>query len=442
MTTTSLNRGRRAFLGTSAAASAGLLLRSLATGIPPALLLAPHKAEAQRANVRAQTLILSVSSAGDPVNINCPGSYLGNAPGSFRNNPLLPTSQGVFGGQRVRTAQPWAALPQALRRRLAFFHLKTFAAAHTEFDQTMTLRGAVKTSAGNGSEMFASMAAQVNASRLGTTQQEPFILSSGRISYEGQPIQPTSPTALKSLFTGTEGVLGDLRPLRDQTLDRLYAGMRANGTQPQMNFLERFIRGRDQARELGNSMGQLLQRIPVDGDEPNSVEDQVVTACALARLGVSPVIVIQIPFGRDNHQDSTLETEDAETRRGVASLQLMWNELNQLNLRDEVTFGMLNVFGRNFHTNSRGGRDHNRHHGVMVAFGRHINGGVYGGVTGQGHCRNINPQDGRAVNNGGISADATMASAGRSLAAALGHTNAEINQRIQGGRILSPFINA
>ena len=160
----------------------------------------------------------------------------------------------------------------------------------------------------------------------------------------------------------------------------------------------------------------------------------MIAACALAHLRVSPVIVIQIPFGRDNHQDSTLEIEDAETRRGVASLELMWNELNRLDLRNEVTFAMLNVFGRNFHTNSRGGRDHNRHHGVMVAFGRHINGGVYGGVTGEGHCRNIRPRDGRPVNNGGISADDTLASAGRSLAAALGHTNAEINHAFTEGK--------
>lgn len=442
MKKTSIDQGRRAFLGTSATAGAGLLLRSLATGIPPALLLAPHKAQAQRAGVQPQTLILSVSAAGDPVNINCPGSYLGSAPRSFQNNPILPVVQGQFGGRRVRTAQPWAALPGALRQRLAFFHLKTFAAAHSEFDQTMTLRGAVKTAAGNGAEMFASMAAQVNAARLGTTQEEPFILSRGRISYEGQPIQQTRPTELKSLFTGTNGVLSDLRPLRDDTLDRLYAGMRANGTRSQMDFLERFVRGRDQARDLGNNLGQLLDRIPLNNDQQNSIEDQVIAACALAHLRVSPVIVIQIPFGRDNHQDSTLEIEDAETRRGVASLELMWNELNRLDLRNEVTFAMLNVFGRNFHTNSRGGRDHNRHHGVMVAFGRHINGGVYGGVTGEGRCRNIRPRDGRPVNNGGISADDTLASAGRSLAAALGHTNAEINQRIQGGQILNPFLNA
>ena len=215
-------------------------------------------------------MILSVSFK--IPNINCPGSYLGSAPRSFQNNPILPVVQGQFGGRRVRTAQPWAALPGALRQRLAFFHLKTFAAAHSEFDQTMTLRGAVKTAAGNGAEMFASMAAQVNAARLGTTQEEPFILSRGRISYEGQPIQQTRPTELKSLFTGTNGVLSDLRPLRDDTLDRLYAGMRANGTRSQMDF-ERFVRGRDQARDLGNNPGQ-LDRIPLNNDQQNSIEDQ------------------------------------------------------------------------------------------------------------------------------------------------------------------------
>ena len=148
------NLTRRTFIGGSAAASAGLLLRGLATGIPPALLLNPHKALGQGANMRRQTLIMSVSQAGDPVNINCPGSYINDAPRTFANNPLLTAVNGNFGGQNVRTAQPWAALPNALRRRLAFFHLKTFAAAHTEFDQTLTLRGAVKRQPVMGAKCF------------------------------------------------------------------------------------------------------------------------------------------------------------------------------------------------------------------------------------------------------------------------------------------------
>ncbi|MGC6416015.1 MAG: DUF1501 domain-containing protein [Bradymonadia bacterium] len=436
------NLTRRTFLGGSAAASAGLLLRGLATGIPPALLLNPHKAMSQGANMRRQTLIMSVSQAGDPVNINCPGSYINDAPRNFANNPLLSAVNGNFGGQTVRTAQPWAALPNALRRRLAFFHLKTFAAAHTEFDQTLTLRGAVKSAAGNGSEMFPSMVAQLNASHLGAIQQEPLLLTGSRVSYESQPIQVTKPTAIKSLFTGAESALGDLRPLRDDTLDRLYAQLRASGSRPQMDFLERFVRGRDQARTLGNSLGTLLDRIPLNNDDKDSVEDQVIAACALAQLGVAPAIIINIPFGRDNHQDSTLEAEADQTRRGVASIELMWNELNRLNIQDDVSFAMLNVFGRTFHRNSRGGRDHNRHHGVMVSFGRHVKGGVFGGVTGDGRCRNIRPNNGRPVNNGGIAADATLATAGRSMCAALGMSNREIDQRIQGGRILAPFLNS
>ena len=432
---------RRGFIGTNIAAGAGLLLRSLATGIPPALLLAPSRATAQGNGIRPQTLILSVSQAGDPVNINCPGSYINNAADRFQNNPVLPVTRARFGDQRIRTAEPWAALPAQLRRRLAFFHMKTFAAAHPEFDETMSLRNAVKNQTGNGSETFASMSAQLNATAVGSIQKEPIILGRNRITYENQPLQQTEPTQLKALFDPAAGTLDDLGLLRDRTLDRLYATMRNDGTRSQMAFLERFITGRDQARTMGNNLGRLLESIPTSPDEPNSVEDYIHSAVALAQLGVAPVIVLNIPFGRDNHQDSTLETEAVQTTRGINAMGLMWQELNRFEIQDQVTFAMLNVFGRKFNRNARGGRDHNRDHSVMVSFGRHINGGVYGGVDADGKCTNIAPDDGRSVSSGGISANAAMATAGRSLAAALGHSNRDINTRIQGGRILNAFIN-
>ncbi len=428
---------RRGFLGGTAAGASGILLKSLATGIPPALLLNPRMALAQRANIEPQTLIMSVSSAGDPVNINCPGSYVNGV----TNNPILSAVNTRFGNREVRAAQPWAQLPNQLRQRMAFFHHRTFAAAHPEFDETMTLRGAVKNSLGNGQEMLASMIAQLSQPNLGCFQPEPMVLDRQKITYQSQPLQTAGPVQLKSLFSGDNGALEDLRPLRDRTLDALYGQLRNAGTRHQKKFLERFVVGRNTARDMGNHLGQLLERLPTVQDEPNGPEDQVIAAVALARLNVAPVIVINIPFGRDNHQDSDLQVEADQTTRGVGNLALMWQELRNAEIQNQVSFAMLNVFGRTFHRNDRGGRNHNKDHSVMVAFGRHIRGGVYGGVNGSGQCLNIRANNGRGTATGGIDARDTMATAGRSLCAALGHDRGQIEERIHGGQILNPFLN-
>lgn len=426
---------RRNFLRGSAVSSA-LVFQSLATGLPVDFLMNPSRALAQGVNHEVQTLIFSTSQAGDPVNVNCPGSYRNGV----TNNPLLEGVRAAYGGRQTRAAAPWAELPGALRRRLAFFHHRTDSAAHPEHDLTMSFRGAIKNAAGNGQEMLPSMVAQLGAPQMNTLQVEPMVLGNARITYQNQPLQTTSPTELKNLFAGREDELVDLRPLRDQTLDRLYRNMKDNGSPAQRTFLDRFLLGRDQARTLGENMGTLLDALPSNADEPNSARDQMIAAIALAKLRVSPVIVINIPFGRDNHQDSTLEEERDQTISGVADIKFLWSELRRHNLQDEVTFAMLNVFGRTLTRNNRGGRDHNRHHGVMVAFGSQVKGGVYGGVSANGRCRRINPNNGRATDNGGIAEGDTLGTAGKSLLAALGHGEAEINDRIRIGRILNPFL--
>jgi uncharacterized protein (DUF1501 family) len=92
----------------------------------------------------------------------------------------------------------------------------------------------------------------------------------------------------------------------------------------------------------------------------------------------------------------------------------------------------MNVFGRRAHTNSRGGRDHNQHHAVMVAFGAQVQGGVYGGID----------ADGKALSLDGIPVEQTMEAAGASLAKALGHSEQIINQRISNGQIVNQFIRS
>ena len=139
------------------------------------------------------------------------------------------------------------------------------------------------------------MICQLSADRFEYKQPEPFVLCPQRISFESQPIQRATPTGLKALFTGQQDALNDLRPLRDRTLDQLYSQMRERGTRSQTSFLERFLNGRDQARRMGNDLGQLLEAIPANPESSNGARDQIIAAVALAQLNACPVIVISIP---------------------------------------------------------------------------------------------------------------------------------------------------
>ena len=98
--------------------------QGLASGIPPALLLNPHKAMSQGANMRRQTLIMSVSQAGDPVNINCPGSYINDAPRNFANNPLLSAVNGNFGGQNCKDRTTMGRFTERAQTSACFLSFK------------------------------------------------------------------------------------------------------------------------------------------------------------------------------------------------------------------------------------------------------------------------------------------------------------------------------
>ena len=422
-----INLNRRSFLQTGSSALGTLLLQGLATGLPPAFLLNPHKVSAQANQFNLQTLILSTSSRGDPINVNCPGTYREG----IYHSPNLPSAQATFGGRRRRAAQAWCDLPGGLRDRLAFFHYSPRTAAHPEYRQTMTFRGSVKNEVGNGSEMFASAMSQLAYTEGIHLQKEPIPLCSSFLSFQSQPLQEIRPVDLRALFDAADPNLSDLRQTRDQVLDTLYADMRVNGNQAQKAFIERYANSRSQARALGEQLGDLLNELPLDEDNPNSGDDQVIAAIALAQLQISPVITINIPFGRDNHQDSGLVLEQAETISGVNSIRNLWDRLNAIGLQDQVTFATLNVFGRRSYTNSRGGRDHNKDHAVMVAFGANVNGGLYGQMD----------SEGKAVAIGNIPIEQTMEAAGFSLARALGHSNQTVLSRIPEGRLVNAFLN-
>lgn len=431
-----LNR-RQALFGGSV--GVGLLLRGLATGLPPAWLSASRFALAQEMNeALPQILIMSSSSSGDPVNVNVPGSYVDGV----TNNPILAVSDNVRLGGRppVRAAQVWGDLPRALRDRLAFVHYSSRTAAHPEFTKAMTLHGAVKTSQGNGSEMLSSALASLGATPLACRQREPIPLTNETVTFEGQPLQFVKPSEVKALFSAQEDSLADLRSARDRALNELYRGLQNGGTRAQKKFLDRYLLSRDQARSLGEELGTLLEGLSTDPDLMDGPGDQVKAAVALAQLNIAPVINIKIPFGGDNHQDADLSIEAEQTTTGIGHIRDLWTLLGEVNHSDRVSFAMLNVFGRTFERNSRGGRNHNRYHGVMVAFGQQIQGGVYGGVTSDGRAMNIDPVSGVARAEGGISSELALEAAGFSLARSMGYTQEQVSSRIQGGELITSFL--
>ena len=437
-------------------------LRSLLTGLPPAFLLYGRTAQAQDAELPTY-LILSNAQAGHPINGNAPGTYPQNP--QDMNDPLrlidhprvadlgtgvqgsvngmdytaaafeTPTDL-VLGSTTVKAAAPWAALPPELLARATFFHHATYANAHPEFSNVMQFHGAVKGPTGTGQEMFSSFIAQETATALGTLTNQPVNVGGNLVTFESRPLGTLDPRELQSLFgAGTHPTQvpdpSQIVRLRDAMIDQIYRGVRDTGSHAQKAFLDRYALGRTQAARLGDSLGPLLADITSDGPL-----DEVRAAVALLQLNVTPVVVLQFRSGGDNHQDANLQNEVNQTLETMNGLRLLWDRLAQAGLQDRVTFANLDVFGRKLVRNSRGGRDHNRDHHMMLMFGPKIASGVVGGLE-PTYNRNGSLRDFKAQAIGDIPFDQTLESAGKTLAKAVGVPDDRITTRIKGGDFVS-----
>jgi hypothetical protein len=417
-------------------------LRSLVTGLPRSWLLGARDAQAAD-RAPPQYLILATSGQGDPLNANAPGTYVAGA----ENNPLpqLAEAEVTFGDSSFAAAGPWGTLPADLRERLAFFHHRTYTNAHPEHRKVMALHGAAKSAAGNGQEMLPSLLASELAAGLGTIQSEPIPLGGELITYEGRALDNIDPTGLKSLFDQPDDLLTGLSSLRDQEIDALYGDLRQNGTRVQRQFLDRYALGRDQVRKLGEDLATLLARLPTDPANRDSPTDQVIAAVALIKLKVAPVVTIHLPFGSDNHNDSDLTIEAQETVDSIAVLGTLWSELTAADLQDQVTFGSLNVFGRTLKRNASGGRNHNQNHHVMTLFGKHVQGGVVGGVgpiEGDFGALAIDSSTGQVSETGDIDPLSSLESAAKTLGAALQVPGERLDQRISGGKVVAAALKS
>src|SRR5216684_2194385 len=236
---------------------AGLLgLRSLATGIPIAVLANPRRAAAQTtacaANPSAQYLLLSSSVNGDPVNANVPGMYqipdIAHPP-----DVAMAPAQLTLMGKAWTAATPWAQLPQAMLDRACFFHHGTYTVVHPDLAKVMKLSGFV-----SHQEMLVSLIASQLASCLGTVQAEPLALgprsSSESLTAGGRPQPILSPTSLSALLASPAGPLGQIQKIRDADLDRLNAWYKQNGNSAQRAFIDRYALSQEQARSISEAL--------------------------------------------------------------------------------------------------------------------------------------------------------------------------------------------
>ena len=432
---------------------AGLIgLRALATGLPVALLASPERALADGtkgvcAPDRAQYLIYSTSSLGDPMGCNVPGTY--EDPGILHPaDPAMAPTQLSLGGKVVTAAAPWATLPQSVLDRMCFFHNATNTPVHPKQPDVMALNGALLTKTAAGAQvpdMLISVLSALLAPCLGTIQKEPITVGAATpteaLTFQGR-VQPTlSPVGLRAILTDAPGPLSDLEKLRDTDLDRMNALFRKNGTRAQRAFLDRYATSQGQVRALSQSILATLSSL-----KDNSAASQVIAAVTMIQMNVSPVVALHIPFGGDNHFDKGLANETLQTVDGVATIAQLFQALANAGLTDKVTFVSSNVFGRTMsvaHKGGTDGRDHNQNHHCAILIGKGVAPGVLGGVTpmqGDYGAMSIDSSTGAGVADGDIGLMDMLPSYGKTLAAILGIDGATVDGMITGGKVIKAAI--
>ncbi len=413
-------------------------LRALATGLPAGYLLRGREAHAAGTDTcvdpsKAQYIILNTSGNGDPINANVPGTY-GDSQIAHNPDPTMAATTMMLGGRTVTGARPWSTLPQNVLDRTCFWHLMTNTPVHPKEPDVMKLYGATAPA-----EMLPSLLSRHLAPCLGTLQSQPITLGattpSEGLSYEGQALPIIPPLALKATLTAPAGPLTNLQGLRDQTLSQLDGIYRNKATKAQRSYLDSLVASQAQVRGINQDLLSSLESI-----KDNSITSQITAAITLIQMKVTPVIVVHIPFGGDNHNDTGLANEAAQTNSGVAAIASLMAQLESAGLQDQVTFMSLNVFGRTIGPGNTNGRNHNENHQVSLTIGKGFKGGVIGGVAPVGKdygCVAINSSTGAGGAGGDISPVNTLAAFGKTALASVGVDGGKINELVTSGTVVS-----
>lgn len=430
-----MNFSRRDWVRSLAYGSGLLALRSLASGIPLAVLTDPRRALAADPSgsmgfANPQFLIMSTSQAGDPLNCNAPGTYL-DPKIAHPADPRMAKASIHVGGQSWDVAAPWTSLAAVAKApnvlsRTSFIHHDTGTEQHLQEPDVLGLMGAVAVK-----NMAVSAFAAQLAPVLGTIQAQPVTVgtadSSEAISYLGRPQPLLNPMSLAQVLGKPTGPVGTLQKQRDQDLNKLNAFLKESGTKAQRDFIDRYATSQTQVRQISTDLLSRLSSI-----KDNGADSQVQAAIVLIQMKIAPVVTIHIPFGGDNHFDGNLQQEADQTVTGMATIVNLLNGLTDANLADSVTFASFNVFGRTL-TMQGAGRSHNRNHHLSLLIGKNVRGSVIGGVTPVGDDYGAMPIDstsGKADDNGDIAVVDSLASVGKTMAAALGMPADQIDKTI------------
>jgi hypothetical protein len=412
----------------------GLGVASLATGLPLAFLRQPLAFAAGDDTVdpdRAQFLILSGRDKGDPFNANAPGTYVGAV--VHAEDPSMAPTSITLGEVATTAAQVWSTLPQWVLDRSAFIHHATRTQVHGHLVKVLQLLGDTYRD-----ETIASIFAKHLAPALGTIGTAPVPVGDVNLTYEGRALPRLLPQTLRELMLADESPLFDLQAVRDDTVDELHAILRTHGSASQRRFLDDHTKARNDVRALGESAADVLSLIA-----GNRTEDELHAAVAIVKLGLSPVVALEIPFGGDNHNDPGLALEIEQHGTGMAQLGLLMDLLQSQGLADRVTFASLNVFGRSLGGAALDGRTHHAPHHVTMLVGAHVRPAVIGGLAPDGDdftARAFDAATGVPSEGGDVSYDDGLPSVGKTIGALLGLPDAVLDEEILTGKVIGAAI--
>lgn len=431
-----MSQTRRELLMQALLGGGGLGLRALASGLPAAL-LRPAAAQAGGRDAAgggtdpaAQFLILSTSSAGDPVNANAPGTYE-HPEIEHSADPRMAPAALRLGQSQVIAAAPWAGLPQEVLDRTMFFHHSTLAQSHPQNPRVLELGGPAGESA-------PALFARYLGPRLGTAQDRPILVGAQeQVTCSGQPLPRLGCRELRAALTEGPTPLDRLAALRDATLDAAHRSLGRGGDRERRTALDQHARSRRETQALADRLLSDLHAI-----KDNSPAAQVAAAAALVRLGAAPVVCLSIPFGGDNHFDYEFRAECEQTVSGVAHLAALMQKLADYGLRDRASFALLNVFGRTLRRHGRAGRDHWAEHHTAVVIGRPFAPAVIGGVEPYGDDFAAAPicartgAPAKAAAPEAIARAATLPALGKTLGRGLGLPQALLDTAIPSGQVV------
>ncbi|MBL8632242.1 MAG: DUF1501 domain-containing protein [Myxococcales bacterium] len=347
-------------------------LRAVATGLPIGLLLDPQRAEAlaTSSSPKARFLVLSLSTCGDPLNANVPGSY-SVADIVHPSDPRLAATTLSIAGRKHQGARTWQQLGQKLLDRTVFFHHATLKTSHPSLPELLRVSGEL--------ESAPMLFAKELGPKLQTVSAEPLLIGVDEVVTVGnRRLGSVRPTELRDALLGPGSPLPQLTSLREETLQRLTYLRKRTGSAAIGRVLDAQALSAKQAAQLGERLLADLRAIRSD-----QADGQVLAAAVAARLGMSPVLAIHIPFGGDNHFDSGLVKEAEETSSGVGHIANLWSKLGSYGMADRVCFAHFSVFGRTLRRYGMQGRDHWPLHNAAILQGAPFRGGVVGGLIAQ-----------------------------------------------------------